>query len=130
MRCSPSACNSSPRRCRASLASVLRVPGEQNGLIVRYLDVAAQRLSVKLQVIEVKSPADLARAFQAAVRDRNQAIMTTQRPFFVQHNRVIADLAMKHKLPSFTGEPGAADAGVLMTHGASIPTSCRRSATF
>ena len=113
-----------------SRIAVLRLPGEQNGLIVRDLGVAAQRLGAKLQVIEVKSPEDLARAFQGAVRDRAQAIMTTQGPFFVQHNRVLADLALKHRLPIFTGEPGAADAGVLMTHGASIPESCRRSATF
>jgi putative tryptophan/tyrosine transport system substrate-binding protein len=39
-------------------------------------------------------------------------------------------MALKHKLPSFSGEPGAADAGMLLTHGASISASCHRAAYF
>ena len=56
--------------------------------------------------------------------------MLTQGPFFFQYRREIADLALKHKLPSFSGEPTAADAGMLMTHGPSIPASCHRAAAF
>ncbi len=36
---------------------------------------------------------------------------------------------MKHKLPSLSGEPLAAEAG-LLTYGASIDDSCHRAATF
>ena len=56
--------------------------------------------------------------------------MLTQGPFFFQYRREVADLALKHKLPSFSGEPTAADAGMLMTHGPSIPASCHRAAAF
>jgi ABC-type uncharacterized transport system substrate-binding protein len=37
---------------------------------------------------------------------------------------------LKHKLPGFSGEPGAADAGMLMTHGSSVSASCHRAAYF
>jgi ABC-type uncharacterized transport system substrate-binding protein len=89
-----------------------------------------RQFSLKLQVIEVKSPNDFARAFSAAVQGGAQAIMTAQGPFFLQHIRLFAELALKHKLPSFSGEPTAANAGVLMSAGASIPASCQRAASY
>ena len=113
-----------------SRVAVLRLPGDQNDLVVRDLERAARRLGLKLQVIEVQRPEDFAGAFQAATRGRAQAVMTAQGPFFHAHSRLIADLALKHKLPAFSGEPAAADAGMLMTHGASIPAGCHRAAFF
>ena len=113
-----------------SRVAVLRLPGDQNDLIVRDLKMAAHRLGLALQVIEVRSGDDFPSAFQAAVRGRAQAIMTTQGPFFLQHLRQTAALATKHNLPSFSGEPTAVDAGILMGSGASIPASCRRAAYY
>jgi len=113
-----------------SRVAVLRLPGTVNDLIVRDLETAARRLGMKLQIIEVQGAEDLPAAFLRALRGRAQAIMTTQGPFFFQYRREIADLALKHKLPSFSGEPTAAGAGMLMTHGPSIPASCHRAAYF
>jgi ABC-type uncharacterized transport system substrate-binding protein len=113
-----------------SRIAVLRLSGESNDLIVRDLETAARRLGLKLQVIEVQSVEDFTKAFPVAVRAEAQAIMTTQGPFFVPHLRKIARLALEHRLPSFSGEPTAADAGMLMSHGASIPASCHRAAYF
>jgi putative ABC transport system substrate-binding protein len=113
-----------------SRVAVLRLPGDQNDLVVRDLEEGARRLGLRLQVIEVKRPEDFPGAFQAAVRGGAQAIMTAQGPVFLRYSRLTADLALKHKLPSFSGEPGAADAGMLMTHGASIPASCHRAVVF
>jgi putative tryptophan/tyrosine transport system substrate-binding protein len=109
---------------------VLRLPGDQNDFIVRDLEMAAGRLGLKLQVVEVQSPEDFLGAFQAVVQGRAQAIMTTQGPFFLRHVRLTAELALKHRLPSFSGEPTAAEAGMLMSSGASIPASCHRAAYF
>ena len=114
----------------ASRVAALRVPGDMNDLVVRDFEKSAQRLGLKLQIIEVQKPEDFPAAFGTATRGGAQAIMTAQGPFFHQHIREIADLALKHRLPSFSGEPTASDAGILMTAGASIPASCHRSATF
>jgi putative ABC transport system substrate-binding protein len=110
--------------------AVLRLPGDQSDFVVRDLEMAARRIGLKLQVIEVQRPEDFPGAFQAAVRGGAQAIMTAQGPFFLQHLRLTADLAMKHKLPSFSGEPTAAEAGILMSYGANISASCHRAAFF
>ena len=113
-----------------SRVAVLRLPGAGNDRVVRDFEMAARRLGVTLQVIELQRGEDFPRAFQVAVRGHAQAIMTAQGAFFVPHLREIAELAMKHKLPSFSGEPSAADAGMLMTHGANLLTSCHRAAFF
>jgi putative tryptophan/tyrosine transport system substrate-binding protein len=115
---------------RASRVAVLRLPGDQNDYIVRDLERSAQQLGLKLQIIEVQRPGDFPAAFEAAARGNAQAIMTAQGPFFLQHLRPFAELALKHKLPSFSGEPTAANAGVLMSAGASISASCHRSASY
>jgi putative tryptophan/tyrosine transport system substrate-binding protein len=115
---------------RVSRVAVLRVAGDMSDFIERDLQAAARLFGLTLQVIDVAHPEDLPDAFQAAVRGRAQAIMTTQSPFFYQQRQLMADLALKHKLPSFSGEPMAAEAGILITHGASIPDSCRRAAAF
>lgn len=113
-----------------SRVAVLRVAGDMSDFIQRDLEAGARLLGLELQVIDVTRAEDLPGAFQTAVRGRAQAIMTTQSPFFYQNRRLLADLALKQKLPSFSGEPLAAEAGILITHGASIPDSCRRAAAF
>jgi putative ABC transport system substrate-binding protein len=113
-----------------SRVTIVRVPGDMSDVILRDLEAAAQRYALKLRVTEVNAAEDFAAVFQSAARDGAQAIMTTQSPFFYQHRRLIADLALKHRLPAFSGEPLAAEAGTLIAHGASIPHSCQRAASF
>jgi putative tryptophan/tyrosine transport system substrate-binding protein len=115
---------------RVSRVAVLRLPGDQNDYIVRDLERSAQKLNLKLQIIEVQRPTDFPGAFETAARGNAQAIMTAQGPFFLQHLKPFADLALKQKLPSFSGEPTAAKAGVLISAGASISASCHRAATY
>ena len=115
---------------RASRVAVLRLPGDQNDYIVRDLERSAQRLGLKLQVFEVQRPEEFPAAFETAAHGHAQAIMTAQGPFFLQHLRPFAPLALKQRLPSFSGEPTAANAGVLMSASASISASCYRAATY
>src|SRR4029453_19290063 len=115
---------------RVSRIAILRLPGEQNELVARDLAGAAGRLGLTPQVIEVQEAGAFPTVFQAAVRGKAQALMTAQGPFFLQHVRTTADLALKHRLPSFSGEPTAAHAGMLMSWGANIPPGCQRAAFF
>jgi len=99
-------------------------------LAVRAFEDAARRLGLTLQVIKVTHEEDFSIAFKGAVHSNAQAVMTTQSTFFYQYRQLFADLALQYRLPSSSGEPGAAEAGVLMTHGASIDDSCYRAANF
>jgi putative ABC transport system substrate-binding protein len=54
-------------------------------------------------VIELREAEAFPSAFLAAVRGKAQAIMTAQGPFFLQHVRTTADLALKHRLAELLG---------------------------
>jgi putative ABC transport system substrate-binding protein len=113
-----------------SRLAVLRQPGHRNDLIVRDFETAAQQFGIKLRVVEVRRPEHLAGAFQTAVRDRAQAVITMQGPFFALHRAKIAELALKHRLPSLSGEGGAPEAGTLLFYGPSIQDACHHAAGY
>lgn len=113
-----------------SRVAVLRLSGDMSDLIQRDLEAAARLLGIKLVVIDVNQKEGLASAFRTVARKDVQAVMTTQSPYFYEHREVLANLALQHRLPSFAGEPLAGEAGILITHGASVPASCHRAARF
>ena len=49
---------------------------------------------------------------------------------FTTHRKQIVELALKHRLPAVSGVKEFAEAGLLMTYGASFPESSRRAATY
>jgi len=59
--------------------------------------------------------------FQTAKRARAAAVITPQDPFFATLNTQIAELGLKHRLPTMTGEPGGVEVGVLIRYGPNIP---------
>ena len=115
---------------RATRVAVLRLPGRLQDLVVRDMDAAARELGIKLQAIDVRGVEDLSAAFDTAVNGRAQAVMSTQGPFFWRQRSQIAQLALKHRLPSLSGEPTAAEAGALLFHGPDIWEGCQRAAKY
>ena len=113
---------------RATRIAVLRLPGQLQDLVVRDMDAAARRLGTELRAIEVRGVEDLSAAFDEAVKGRAQVVMSTQGPFFWHHRSEIAQLALKHRLPSLSGEPTAAEAGALLFYGPDVMEGCQRAA--
>jgi putative ABC transport system substrate-binding protein len=114
----------------AARIAVLRLPGRMQDFVARDMEAAARQIGIQLQVILVQHVDDLSLAFDAAVRGRAQAVMSTQGPFFVQNNVRIAALALKHRLPSLSGEPGAAEDGALLFYGPNVFEGCSRAAKY
>jgi putative ABC transport system substrate-binding protein len=115
---------------RASRFAVLRLPGRLQDLVVQDMEAAARQLGVRLQVIELRGAEDLPTAFDTALRGRAQAVMSTQGPLFVHNNGRIAQLALKYRLPSLSGEPNAAQDGALLFHGPNVFEGCSRAAKY
>ena len=110
--------------------AVLRTPGALQDLVVRDMETAARKLGTQLLTISVQRVEDLPAAFDSAVKGGTQAVMTTQGPLFRHHRRQIAQLALKHRLPSLSGEPMAAEAGSLLFYGPDVMEGCSRAATY
>jgi putative ABC transport system substrate-binding protein len=114
----------------ASRVAVLRLPGRVHDLVVKDMEAAARQLNVRLEVFEVRRVEDLAPAFENAVHGGAAAMMSTQGPFFFENNRRIADLALKHRLPSLSGEPDSAQAGALLFYGPHVTEGCQHAARY
>src|SRR5262249_7355174 len=65
-----------------------------------------------------------------AAAGRAQAVLSTQAPLFVHNNVRIAQLALKHRLPSLSGEPNAAADGALLFYGPNVFEGCPRSVKY
>jgi len=115
---------------KATRVAVLRAPGRLQDLVVRDMDTAARQLGVELQPIEVRSADDVSPAFDRAVHGRAQALMSTQGPFFWRLRAQIAQLALKHRLPTLSGEPTSAEAGALLFYGPDLMEGCLRAARY
>jgi ABC-type uncharacterized transport system substrate-binding protein len=99
------------------------------GPILRELEAAAPTLGVKLQRLEVRVPADFEGAFKAATRQHAGALIAPGDPLVTNRPRMVADLALKYRLPSAMDNKQFAEAGGLLSLGLDLVDSYRRAAT-
>ncbi len=94
------------------------------------LDTAARSLKLQLQPLDVRGPDDFDGAFEAAIIGRAEALFLAETPMFTAYRRRLADLAASSRLPATAAGKEYAEAGALLTYGASFPGMYRRAATY
>ena len=99
------------------------------GPVLKMLEAAAPALGVKLQRLEVRVPGDFEGAFTAATRQRAGALYAPGDPLVVNRPKLIADLALKHRLPTMMDTKEFVVAGGLLSLGPDLGDSYRRAAT-
>src|SRR6266498_747019 len=99
-------------------------------LQLREVEATARALNVSLQKVEARNPDEIERAFVAIAKERTRALHVFPDPVFVTHRGLIADLAVKQRLPAVSGNRESAEAGMLMSYGPSYSESSRRAATY
>jgi len=91
---------------------------------------AAQALGLQLQSLEVRSANDFDSAFEAALKERVQALITTPEALFGTHLKRIVEFAAKNRLPTMYGNPQFVDAGGLMSYAPDYTVQYRRAAIY
>jgi putative ABC transport system substrate-binding protein len=91
---------------------------------------AARSLGIQAQLLDVRRPEDLPRAFDAAAKQRAQALIVGLDGVTQGNLRPIAELAAKQRLPSIFGAKEYVHVGGLITYGVSDPEMYHRAATF
>ena len=91
---------------------------------------AARSLGIQPLLLDVRRPEDLPRAFDAAAKERADALIVGLEGMTLANLRPIAELAAKHRLPSIYGVREYADLGGLITYGWSDRHQYQRAATF
>ena len=89
---------------------------------------AAQSLNVNLQILEVRNRDDLARAFEAAMKEHAEALDTFSSPFLASLYREIISFAAENRLPAIYQWREHAEAGCLASYGPSLSETWRQSA--
>jgi putative tryptophan/tyrosine transport system substrate-binding protein len=97
--------------------------------MLKETEAAAKRLGIRLQSLEIRSPDDLAGAFQAATREQAGALVGLPDNLLASQQRRIRDFAIKNRLPEISWSSEWVEAGSLMSYGANIPDLYRRAAT-
>ncbi len=99
-------------------------------LELKSTEVAAKALGVMVTSFEVRAPTDFDRAFAAIGRERPTALTTLTDPLTLGHQKQIAEFAAKSRLPMIAENREFAEAGGLLTYGASLRDLYRRAATY
>src|SRR5262245_57631198 len=89
---------------------------------------AARMLGVKLQIIDVRGRDDLGRAFEAAKRQRAEAVHVFSSPLLASLHRNIIALAAENRLPVIYQWKEHAEAGGLVSYGPSLVGVWRQTA--
>jgi putative ABC transport system substrate-binding protein len=94
----------------------------------RETQAAAAPLGLRVVSLEVRRPAELDAAFQAALRERVEALIVVSSRLMVRERARILEFGTRHRLPMATGRGGWAEGGALLAYGPSIDEIVRRSA--
>jgi len=94
------------------------------------LDAASRRLGVALEVTDIRSASDLNGAFCAMISKRVDALLIVVSPLTYLLKESIAELAIKHRLPTISNANQYAEAGLLMSYGPRLEDLYRQAATY
>jgi putative ABC transport system substrate-binding protein len=87
-------------------------------------------MGLRLQLLEARGPDELEDAFAAMTRERAGALFVPADIIFVRHADLMAQLALRHRLPAMFGFREHVEAGGLMSYAANFAAMFRRAATF
>jgi putative ABC transport system substrate-binding protein len=117
-----------PKFSRVGVVGNASQPGTPQAL--REINLAADAFGVQVQYLEVRGPKDIETAFQAASKERADAVLVLGSPILFSQRRQVLDFAVKSRFPAIYARPEFVEDGGLMTYGASIPDLYRRAATY
>jgi putative tryptophan/tyrosine transport system substrate-binding protein len=101
-----------------------------SALVFKETAGAAQTLGVELQSLEIREPADIDAALEAAMGQHADALITVEDPLTIDLRKKIAEYAVHHRLPTISGLRVFADSGTFMTYGADLADILRRSVVY
>jgi putative ABC transport system substrate-binding protein len=87
-------------------------------------------LGIEVQSLEVRGPDDLDGAFDAARKQRPDAMIAVEDPLTFTHRKRIADFEIEQQLPSLSGLKDFVAAGGLMSYGANLADLYRRAVGY
>lgn len=103
-------------------------PSHQPGL--KAIQAAGPSLSLKVLPLPVRSTAEFSGAFSTIARERADSVLVLSTPLFIAGAKPLAELAIKHRVPSLFGPRHHVEAGGLMSYSPERTDLWRRGTIF
>jgi putative ABC transport system substrate-binding protein len=100
------------------------------GASLKVTEASARALGMTVVRFDTRGPGDLEGVFAAVTRARSDALVVTGGPVMFNMRTQIAQLALRHRLPSISAVTEDVEAGGLMSYGASLSDQWRRAAVY
>jgi putative tryptophan/tyrosine transport system substrate-binding protein len=114
-----------------SRVAVLYNPEDHNKVSeLDQMQTAAQKMGLALRALEARSVDEIDKAFVAMGDDHTQAVVILSDALMVIQEKRLAELALKNRIPAMFGFREFADAGGLVSYGASLHDIYRRAASY
>ena len=94
------------------------------------VEAAGRALGLQVQALAVRSATQFDGAFSAIVREHAGAVLVLSTPLFMGGTKQLADLALKHKVPTMFGSREHVEAGGLLSYSPDRADLYRRAATY
>jgi putative ABC transport system substrate-binding protein len=99
-------------------------------LYYQSIAAAAPKFSVSTTTELVREPADIAVAMERLGRERGRGVIFSADAFLYTNNKLVIELAARHRLPAIYGSPGSAADGGLLYYCVDIVDLARKAATY
>ncbi len=96
----------------------------------KVIEAAAKSIGLEAELVDVRKPEKIARALDAAVAKRAEALVVRVGALPEADRRALVDLAAKHRLPAIYAQRQYVDVGGLVSYGVSTPDMYYRAAAF
>ena len=117
-----------PNASRVALLMNPRNPG--SALLLRNIQDAARQRGKTLVPVNARDPQEIAAGFARMTKERADALIVANDPFFADQRRLIAGLVLKYRLPGMGHFRADAEAGMLASFGAGLAENYRRAAHY
>jgi putative ABC transport system substrate-binding protein len=116
----------------AARVAVLVEPGNSEGTAstLRDIEAAAHSTQLRTQVFNTSSSSDIDAVFASFVRERPDALLVANAPFFTDRRVQLALLAALHRLPAIYPWREFVEAGGLISYGASLRDAYRQAGVY
>jgi putative ABC transport system substrate-binding protein len=105
---------------------------QQSAFFMRSIEAAASSLAIEPVIVAVRAVADIEPALESFARSPNGGLILTTDAFTNLHQKLIADLVNRHRLPAISAQPEFPKAGGLMSYGVilNVPDQFRYAAGY
>jgi len=117
-----------PRLTR--LAVLWNPSNPSHGETLKESETRARTLGLHTMPVEVRRAEDIDRAFTTIARERASALFVLDDVLLFEERQLIAEMALRNRLPTVFGISGFVEAGGLMAYGAKQSDLYRRAALF